>query len=110
MAKIRIAAYTDRISVKAGDTLSVMASADATETVHALELVRLIHGDETSRRSRASSNRKWLRAVEREWPVRQAIRPERQFPARSPMPGKRDWRSPGAFTLHAFIFPTQPAM
>ena len=31
MANIRISAYTDKLSVKAGDTLSVMASADATE-------------------------------------------------------------------------------
>ena len=29
MAKIRISAYTDKLSVKPGETLSVMASADA---------------------------------------------------------------------------------
>jgi len=45
MANIRISAYTDKLSAKAGDTLQVMASADATSTLRA-QLVRLIHGDE----------------------------------------------------------------
>ena len=45
MAYIRISAYTDRLSVKPGDELRVMASADAADGVRA-ELVRLGHGDE----------------------------------------------------------------
>ena len=45
MANIRISAYTDKLSVKPGDTLNVMASAEATATVRA-QLVRLLHGDE----------------------------------------------------------------
>ena len=44
MAYIRISAYTDKLSVKPGDTLRVMASTDATYSVRA-QLVQLIHGD-----------------------------------------------------------------
>ena len=68
MAKTRISAYTDKLSVKAGDTLAVMASADNTATLQA-SLVRLIHGDEHPdgpgfiEKAVASS-------IDREWPVR----------------------------------------
>ena len=47
MAYIRVSAYTDKLSVKPGDTLRVMASTDATDRVRA-QLVQLIHGDELS--------------------------------------------------------------
>lgn len=40
MAYIRVSAYTDKLSVKPGDTLCVMASTDATDRVRA-QLVQL---------------------------------------------------------------------
>jgi hypothetical protein len=68
MAKIRISAYTDKLSVKPGDTLQVMASADGTERVRA-ELVRLIHGDEHPD-GPGFVEQKLTSEVEHDWPVR----------------------------------------
>ena len=68
MAKIRISAYTDKLSVKPGDTLQVMASADGTERVRA-ELVRLIHGDEHPD-GPGFVEQKLPSEVEHDWPVR----------------------------------------
>lgn len=45
MAQVKIFAYTDRISVKPGDTITFHVNADGTQTAEA-QLVRLIHGDE----------------------------------------------------------------
>jgi N,N-dimethylformamidase len=45
MAQVKLFGYTDRISVKPGETVTVHVNADGTETAEA-QLVRLIHGDE----------------------------------------------------------------
>ncbi|MCW5626579.1 MAG: LamG domain-containing protein, partial [Burkholderiales bacterium] len=45
MAKIKIHGYADQISVRPGDSITIMASAEGTDRVQA-QLVRLIHGDE----------------------------------------------------------------
>ena len=45
MAKITLAGYCNRLSVKPGDTLRFMVSAEGTAEVE-VQLVRLIHGDE----------------------------------------------------------------
>ena len=68
MANIRISAYTDKLSVKAGDTLNVMASADATETMRA-QLVRLIHGDEHPD-GPGFMEQPVASPIDRDWPVR----------------------------------------
>ena len=104
MAKTRISAYTDKLSVKAGDTLAVMASADNTATLQA-SLVRLIHGDEHPdgpgfiEKAVASS-------IDREWPVRKQYIQKGNF-LRVADPG-RVLAPKDAFTLHAFVFPTLP--
>lgn len=45
MAEIKIFGYTDKISVRPGDTIGVHINADGTDTAVA-QLVRLVHGDE----------------------------------------------------------------
>ena len=45
MAQIRLHGYTDRLSAKAGETLTAHVSAEGATEVQA-QLVRLIHGDE----------------------------------------------------------------
>jgi N,N-dimethylformamidase len=45
MAQVKIFGYTDRISVKAGETIQFHVSADGTSAAEA-QLVRLIHGDQ----------------------------------------------------------------
>ena len=45
MAQIKLFGYTDRLSLKAGDTVSFHVTADGTDSAHA-QLVRLIHGDQ----------------------------------------------------------------
>ena len=104
MAKTRITAYTDRLSVKAGDTLAVMASADGTDTMRAA-LVRLIHGDENPAgpgfvEQAVSSD------IERDWPVgKQYVQKGNFLRVTDPeaMLATKD-----AVTLHAFIYPTLP--
>ncbi|MBN9490959.1 MAG: LamG domain-containing protein [Alphaproteobacteria bacterium] len=104
MAKIRISAYTDKISVKAGDTLSVMASAEGTDSVHAA-LVRLIHGDEHPD-GPGFIEEKVASPVERDWPVRKQYVQKGNF-LRVADP-KGQLAVAGAVTLHAYIFPTMP--
>ena len=45
MAQIKLFGYTDKISVKPGDTIGFHVNADGTETAEA-QLVRLVHGDQ----------------------------------------------------------------
>jgi N,N-dimethylformamidase len=104
MAKIRIAAYTDKLSVKAGDTLSVMASADATDTVRA-ELVRLIHGDENPA-GPGFVEQPVASPVNRDWPARKQYVQKGNFLRVADPDGVLAVK--GALTLHAFIFPTKP--
>jgi N,N-dimethylformamidase len=104
MARIRIAAYTDKISVKPGETISVMASADATDTVRAT-LVRLIHGDENPA-GPGFVEEVIASGINRDWPARKQYVQKGNFLRLSDLDGVLAVR--GAFTLHAFIFPTRP--
>ena len=104
MAKIRISAYTDKLSVKPGDTLKVMASADATETVRAA-LVRLIHGDQHPS-GPGFIEQPVASPVERDWPVTKQYIEKGNF-IRVADPSSI-LAAPGAFTLHAYIQPTLP--
>src|ERR1700730_2285829 len=104
MARIRISAYTDKLSVKAGDTLTVMASADATDTVRAAR-VRLIHGDEHPD-GPGFIEQKVPSAIERDWPVRKQYVQKGNFLAVADP--HNVLAAMQALTLHAFIFPTLP--
>jgi N,N-dimethylformamidase len=104
MADIRISAYTDKLSVKPGDTLQVMASADATETVRA-ELVRLIHGDEHPDGPGFVAQR-IASPIDRAWPVRKQHIQKGNF--LRVQDGDNKLAPAGPVTLHAYIFPTLP--
>ena len=104
MADIRIAAYTDKLSVKPGETLQVMASADAAETVRA-QLVRLIHGDQHPD-GPGFTEQPVASPIDRVWPARKQYVQKGNFlrvadPQDRLVPG-------GLMTLHAFIFPALP--
>jgi N,N-dimethylformamidase len=104
MANIRISAYTDRLSVKPGETLHVMASADATETMNA-QLVRLIHGDQHPD-GPGYLEQKVASPIEQSWPVRKQYIQKGNF---LKVTGSQQvLGATGPFTLHAFIFPTLP--
>src|ERR1700757_994563 len=105
MARIRISAYTDKLSVKPGDTLNVMASADGAERMRA-ELVRLIHGDEHPD-GPGFIEQKVASPIEREWEVRKQYIQKGNFLRVADPQAVLAPRE--AFTLHAFIFPTLPA-
>jgi N,N-dimethylformamidase len=102
MANIRISAYTDKLSVKAGDTLNVMASADATETIRA-QLVRLIHGDEHPD-GPGFMEQPVASPVDRDWPVRKQYIQKGNFLRVADADNKL--APTGPITLHAYIFPT----
>ena len=102
MAKIRISAYTDKLSVKPGETITVMASADATDAVHA-SLVRLIHGDENPA-GPGFVEEKIASDIERDWPARKQYVQKGNF--LTVPDADKVLAVDGAFTLHAFIFPT----
>jgi len=104
MANIRISAYTDKLSVKAGDTLSVMASADATDTVRA-HLVRLIHGDEHPD-GPGFIEELVASPIDRDWPVRKQYIQKGNFLRVADTQGKL--AASGPVTLHAYIYPTLP--
>ena len=102
MAYIRVSAYTDKLSVKPGDTLRVMASTDATDRVRA-QLVQLIHGDEHPD-GPGFIERPVASPIDREWPARkQYIQKGNCLRVADPQ-GRL--APTGPFTLHAYIFPT----
>lgn len=105
MARIRISAYTDKLSVKAGDTLNVMASTEGAESVHA-RLVRLVHGDQHPD-GPGFIERNIASAVERDWPARKQYIQKGNFLRVADPQGRLG--ATGAFTLHAYIFPTLPS-
>jgi len=106
MARIRISAYTDKLSVKPGEVLSVMASADATEIVRA-ELVQLIHGDQRPD-GPGFVERPLASPIDREWPARKQYIQKGSFLR---VADPHDRLAPeGPFTLHAYIFPTLPGL
>jgi N,N-dimethylformamidase len=102
MAYIRISAYTDKLSVKPGDTLRVMASADATDIVRA-QLVRLIHGDEHPD-GPGFVERPVASPIDREWLARKQYIQKGNFLRVADPHGKL--APTGPLTLHAYIFPT----
>ena len=106
MAEKKLYGYADPWTVKAGETLSFMISAEGTATAEA-KLVRLIHGDE---------NPEGPGFVEREidTDIPPTLDVQRQFtqvgsyavvedPAQHLAPA-------GDFTLYAFVFPTKPGV
>jgi N,N-dimethylformamidase len=104
MAYIRISAYTDKLSVKPGDQLRVMASVDATNSVRA-QLVRLIHGDEHPD-GPGFVERPVASPIDREWPARKQYIQKGNFLRVADPQGKL--APTGPFTLHAYIYPTLP--
>ena len=104
MARIRISAYTDLLSVKPGETLQVMASADGTAAVRA-QLVRLIHGD-AHPDGPGSVEQPVVSAIERDWPIRKQYIQKGNFLTVADPDGRLAPTDP--FTLHAYIFPTAP--
>ena len=104
MAEVKIVGYADQITVKAGDRISFMVSAEGTESLRA-DMVRLIHGDEHP-----------------DGPG--FIEKEIDSPANGQYPAKKQYVQVGSFvqvedsnrilelsesfTLHAFIWPSAP--
>jgi len=104
VAKIKLFGYCDRMSVKAGDTLRFMLSADGTDTAQ-FQLVRLIHGDQ-------HPDGPGFMEVEvdaplnRQWPVRKQYA---QIGSYLEVPDPDGRLAPeGDFTVHAFIWPATP--
>jgi N,N-dimethylformamidase len=104
MANIRICAYTDKLSVKPGETLSVMASTDSADRVRA-QLVRLIHGDENPD-GPGFIEQAIASPIDREWPARKQYIQKGHFLHVADAGGKL--AASGPITLHAYIFPTLP--
>jgi N,N-dimethylformamidase len=104
MANIRISAYTDKLSVKAGDTLEVMVSAEPIERVRA-QLVRLIHGDEHPD-GPGFVEQMVASPIDRDWPVRKQYIQKGSFLRVADPQNKLT--PTGPITLHAYIFPTLP--
>jgi len=104
MAKSQIYGYSDKLSVQAGDDITFMISAEGTATFKA-QLVRLIHGDEHPD-GPGYLDEPIEAPLNREWPARKQHVQKGSFlevvdPGRVLAPG-------GAFTLHAYVFPTLP--
>jgi len=104
MAKVKLFGYADRISVKAGDTIRFMVSADGTETAEA-QLVRLIHGDQ-------HPDGPGFQEQPVDAPVNGRVAVEKQcaqigsyLEVSDPA---RHLAAEGSFTLHAFIWPALP--
>ena len=104
MAEIRIAGYADQITVKAGDTVSFMVSAEGTESVKA-DLVRLIHGDEHPD-GPGFIEEEVAYEANGHYPVKKQYTQVGSF-AQVEDPG-RILELNGNFTLHAFIWPSAP--
>jgi len=104
MAEIKLFGYTDRISVKPGESLAFHVNADGTDTAEA-QLVRIIHGDQhpagpgfVEQEVPCADNGTW--AVEKQYTqVGSFLRAED--------PGGK-LKLDGDFTLYAFIHPTLP--
>ena len=104
MADIRISAYTDKLSVKPGDTLRVMASVEGANTVRA-QLVRLIHGDEHPD-GPGFIEQPVVSPINQDWPARKQYIQKGNFLR---IADAEDKLVPtGPITLHSYIFPTMP--
>lgn len=106
MAQIRLHGYTDRLNAKAGSSLTFHLSGEGTDTVQA-QLVRLIHGDENPE-GPGFVEREVDSPVNRSWPVQRRYTQQGNFLTVADPQGRLD-PGAGAFTLHAFVFPTLPS-
>ena len=104
MAEIQIWGYADRLSVRPGDTIRFMVSAEATDRVQA-ELVRLVHGD-ANPEGPGFVEQPVTSPLAREWAVRRQYVQSGNFLRVNDPAGVLALRA--AFTLHAYIFPTLP--
>jgi N,N-dimethylformamidase len=106
MAEKKLYGYADPWSVKAGDTLSFMISAEGTEQVEA-GLVRLMHGDE-----HPDGPGFVEQEIDADIPSRLPV--GRQFTQIGSYAVVEDEAQrlalSGDFTLYAFIFPTKPGV
>ena len=104
MAQIKITGYTDQITVKAGDTVRFMVSAEGTESVDA-HIVRLIHGDE-------HPDGPGFMEQETDTPANGQHRVKKQFVQVGSFvevaDPERFLEFSGSFTLYAFIWPSAP--
>ncbi|MDQ2802496.1 MAG: LamG domain-containing protein, partial [Pseudomonadota bacterium] len=106
MLTTTIYGYSDRLSVKQGETLRFMVSATGTESVRA-QLVRLIHGDENPT-GPGFIETLLDSPVNRDWPARHQPTQKGNFLRVADPDGVL--HAPGAFTLHAFIRPSTPGV
>src|SRR5436305_12260356 len=104
MAEIQIWGYADRLSVRPGDTIRFMVSAEATDRVQA-ELVRLVHGD-ANPEGPGFVEQPVASPLAREWAVRRQYVQSGNFLRVNDPAGVLALGA--AFTLHAYIFPTLP--
>lgn len=104
MAKIRISAYTDRLCVKPGETIQVMASADGAARATA-QLVRLIHGD-AHPDGPGFIEQAIPSAIDGDVAVRKQYIQKGNFLTVADPSGRL--APSGAFTLHAYIWPATP--
>ena len=104
MAKKRIYGYSNPWSVKPGDRMSFMVSAEGTDEVD-VRLVRLIHGDENPAGPGFIEEE-----IDADVPASLAVRRQFTQTGSFAVVDDPDGRlSPqGAFTVHAFICPTLP--
>jgi N,N-dimethylformamidase len=104
MAQVKLFGYTDRISVRPGETIQVHVNADGTETA-AAQLVRVIHGDQhpsgpgfIEEEIDCAANGTW--AVKKQYTqvgsFLEVADPERKLALE------------GSLTLFAFVYPSLP--
>ncbi|GAN76396.1 N,N-dimethylformamidase beta subunit family domain-containing protein [Acidisphaera rubrifaciens] len=104
MSRIKLEGYTDRLSVKPGETIRFMVSAEGTTQMGA-QLVRLIHGDENPA-GPGYMDRPIDAAINRTWPARRQYAQQGSFLRVDDGDGRLALDT--SFTLHAFIYPTLP--
>jgi N,N-dimethylformamidase len=104
MAGIRVSAYTDKLSVRGGDTLSAMVSASGADSVRA-SLVRLIHGDEHPD-GPGFIEQLVDSPINRAWPARKQHIQKGNFLRVGDR--RRQLCHDGPITLYAYILPTHP--
>lgn len=105
MTKVTIFGYSDRLSVRAGETIRCMVSAEATDSVRA-QLVRLVHGDEHPD-GPGFVEIPVDATINRDWPVTRQFVQKGSFLRVPDVGGKLAFA--GAFTLHGFVFATLPS-
>lgn len=100
MAQVRLHGYTDRLSVKAGETLTAHISGEGGATVRA-HFVRLVHGDENPI-GPGFIERELEHPVNREWPLHKRYVQQGNYLTVADAGNPLDL-SRGSFTLHAFV-------